>query len=91
MIIERFSQEKIDAVGERFRTKGRMLPEGVTYLTSWMEETGERCFQIMEACHSDQLGVWIACWDDLVEFEVIPVETSDEYWAKRPTSRHKTS
>jgi hypothetical protein len=80
MVIERFKNAA--AVGERFKVCGRMLPERVVYQTSWMEETGARCFQIMEAASLAALQVWIARWDDLVEFEIVPVVTSTEFWAR---------
>ena len=83
MVIEHFRNGDAGAVGERFREKGRMMPEGVTYHASWMDSATARCFQIMEAPHSELLESWIRNWDDLVEFEVIPVVTSAEYWAER--------
>ena len=54
--------------------------EGVTYQASWMEASGARCFQIMEAPNLEALNVWIGHWSDLVEFEVTPVLTSADYW-----------
>jgi hypothetical protein len=82
MVIEHFKQGNSEAVGARFKTKGRMLPEGVTYHVSWMETSGVRCFQIMEAPSLDALSVWISRWNDLVEFEVMPVLTSADYWSR---------
>jgi hypothetical protein len=66
------------------KPRGRMLPEGVTYQASWMEPTGGRCFQIMEAPSLDALNVWVERWDDLAAFEIIPVVTSAEFWANLP-------
>ena len=82
MVIERFRQGNAEAVGARFKVSGRMLPAGVTYLASWMDTTGARCFQIMEAPDLDALSPWVRCWDDLVEFEIVPVLTSADYWAR---------
>jgi len=82
MVIERFLQGDATAVGERFKARGRMLPPGVTYHASWMEITGSRCFQIMEAPDLEALTPWVRSWDDLVEFEIIPVLTSSDYWAR---------
>ena len=82
MVIERFKGGDPDPVGERFRTHGRMLPEGVEYKSSWMETTGALCFQIMEAPNQDSLNEWVERWEDLVEFEVVPVLTSSDFWAK---------
>jgi hypothetical protein len=85
MVIEHFKQGNPRPIAERFKSKGRMLPEGVRYHASWVDSTGARCFQIMEARHLQLLDAWIACWDDLVDFEVIPVMTSADFWA-RPQS-----
>jgi Domain of unknown function (DUF3303) len=82
MIIERFKDGKTAAIGERFERKGRMLPAGVIYHASWVDVTGARCFQIMEAPHRESIDDWIRCWDDLVDFEIFPVLTSAEFWAK---------
>jgi hypothetical protein len=81
MIIENFKD--VAAIGERFRIKGRMLPEGVKYLASWVEPGGQRCFELMEAQHEESLRPWLAAWDDLTDFEVVPVVTSAEFWAAR--------
>lgn len=83
MIIEHFASEKMDAMADRFRLHGRMLPDGVYYHASWIEENGSRCYQIMEAPARALLDQWIAKWNDLVDFEVVPVLTSAEFWARR--------
>lgn len=83
MVIERFKDGNAVAVGQRFREKGRMLPERVVYHQSWVDETGARCFQIMEAPRREFLGEWVKQWDDLVEFEIVPVLTSADFWAKK--------
>jgi hypothetical protein len=81
MVIERFKHGDARSVGERFRHCGRMLPDGLAYHASWVDLAGSRCFQIMEAPHRDLLNTWVGRWDDLVEFEVIPVQTSDDFWS----------
>ena len=81
MVIERFKHGDAKAVGERFRRLGRMLPEGVTCHASWVDAQSARCFQIMEALDRQALNPWIAAWQDLVDFEIIPVEASAEFWA----------
>jgi hypothetical protein len=80
MVIEHLKPENRTAIGERFRREGRMLPEGVTYHASWMETNGARCYQVMEAATRELLDVWVARWSDLVDFEIVPVKTSAEYW-----------
>jgi Protein of unknown function (DUF3303) len=81
MVVERFKTAGTELVRERFSSEGRMLPEGVTYHQSWMASTGDRCFQLMEASSYDLLLPWIARWDDLVDFEVVPVMSSAEFWS----------
>jgi len=80
MVIERFKQDAT-LVGERFRQSGRMLPDGVVYHASWVEPEGGRCFQIMGAPHPELLTRWTNHWDDLVDFEIVSVVTSTEFWA----------
>lgn len=81
MVIETFKDGDAKAVGKRFRQKGRMLPDGVKYHASWMELGGARCFQVMEAADLTLIEQWMAQWKDLVEFEVVRVETSVEFWS----------
>jgi hypothetical protein len=81
MVIEHFKDGDVQGIGERFRQSGRMLPEGVIYLASWVDSLNARCFQIMEAPDRESLNPWTAAWDDLVDFEVAPVQTSTEFWA----------
>ena len=82
MVIERFKHGDTKLVEERFRREGRMLPEGVTYHASWVDSSGTRCFQLMEARHPQSLSTWVSRWDDLVDFEIVPVLTSAEFWSK---------
>lgn len=83
MVIEHFKGGNAAAVGERFKQKGRMLPEGVIYHTSWVDAPAARCFQVMEAPQRQLLNDWVERWRDLVDFEIIPVVTSSEYWSKQ--------
>jgi Protein of unknown function (DUF3303) len=83
MVIEYYGEGVLARVGERFRSKGRMLPADVTYLASWLEPSGARCFQLMEAPGESALQPWIDAWSDLVRFEVAAVETSADFWKKR--------
>ena len=82
MVIERFKNGDIKAIGERFARDGRMLPPGVTYHVSWVDAEGGRCFQIMEADSVESLVEWVRGWEDLLEFEIVPVVTSAEFWSK---------
>lgn len=82
MVIETFKSGNAKAVGERFEQKGRMLPDGVMYHASWMEMRGKKCFQLMEAADLALIGKWASHWRDLVDFEIILVQTSAEFWSK---------
>ena len=63
MVIEHFHEGAAPEVYKRFRENGRMMPDGLNYVASWIEPTFRRCYQVME-------------WDDLMDFETIPVVTS---------------
>lgn len=89
MVIETFRNGNATAVGERFNQKGRMLPEGVRYQASWVDRKRMRCFQIMEAPNPAAIDEWVKRWRDLVDFEVIPIETSAEFWAEVDSSQRK--
>ncbi|MGH7244268.1 MAG: DUF3303 domain-containing protein [Phycisphaerales bacterium] len=91
MVIECFKPGKGDEVGLRFKTQGRMMPEGVAYEGSWLEPTSGKCFQVMEASTKAQIDEWISHWDDLVDFEVIPVVTSAEYWKLKESAAQSKS
>lgn len=78
MVIEHFRPGCAPKVYQRFRERGRMAPEGLRYLASWVDHSFERCFQVMEADDEALLGQWTANWSDLVEFEIVPVRTSAE-------------
>ena len=73
MVIERFRNGDAAAVYERFREHGRMLPDGLKYVDSWTEATFDRCFQLMECEDPSLFEQWVSRWQDLVEFEIVPV------------------
>jgi len=76
MVIERFKNRDARAVYERFDAKGRMMPEGLRYVASWVESDFNRCFQVMECDDEKLLHQWIGHWCDLVDFELVPVRSS---------------
>jgi len=78
MVIESFRNGDAKAVYCRFQERGRMLPEGLTYIDSWTDATFERCFQLMECEDQRLLQEWVSRWQDLVEFEIVPVVSSKE-------------
>lgn len=78
MVIERYRNGDAAAVYARFRERGRMAPEGVRYVDSWVTRDLTTCYQVMECERRETLEPWIAAWSDLVEFEVVPVVSSAE-------------
>ena len=74
MVIEKFKPGCFEAVYERFNLKGRMLPEGLHYLNSWVNQEQQICFQLMETNEEQLFALWIKNWADLTDFEVIPID-----------------
>jgi len=75
MIIEHFREGPVP-VYRRFREKGRMAPEGLRYVNSWVTTDLNKCYQVMECENPDLIRQWIQNWEDLADFEIIPVVTS---------------
>ena len=78
MVVERFKNRDAVPVYERFRERGRLAPDGLIYVSSWVDEDMSQCFQLMETDERALLDQWIANWKDLVDFDVFPVITSAE-------------
>ena len=90
MVIERFRDHAAAiAVYGRFREKGRMLPAGLKYLNSWVEDNGSRCFQLMECNDVRLFKEWTLHWNDLVDFEIVPVHTSKDAAARFESGESK--
>ena len=77
-VTERYRDGDAVPVYRRFRDHGRMTPDGVEYVASWVTDDLSTCFQVMEAESREALDEWIDRWADLVDFEVVPVITSAE-------------
>ena len=78
MVIERFKNRDAVAVYRRSREQGRIMPEGLKYVGSWIEANFDRCFQLMECDDPRLFQQWVVRWQDLIEFEIIPVVPSQE-------------
>ncbi len=76
MVIETFKER--EEIYHRLAEKGRMMPDGLNYVSSWIETDFKKCFQLMETEDVKLFNEWMANWNDLVEFEIIPVMTSKE-------------
>ena len=78
MVVEHFKNKDAVPVYRRFRECGRMAPPGLMYVSSWVDQKLERCYQLMETEDRTLLDQWIANWSDITDFEVVPVMTSKE-------------
>ena len=78
MVVENFRNGDARPVYRRFRDCGRLAPEGLTYVSSWVTEDLTRCYQVMETAERSLLDQWIASWSDIVDFEVYSVITSKD-------------
>ena len=91
MVIEKYKNK--EAVYKRFREKGRMMPEGVSYVNSWVSEDGNTCYQINEAQNEELLYEWSSNWNDVTDFAFIPVinsqEMSDKMANKQTTTNYE--
>lgn len=76
MIIEHFKNGDAKPVYRRFHNSGRLAPEDLSYVSSWVDETMQHCFQLMETNNRKLIDEWISNWNDIIEFEVFPVITS---------------
>ena len=78
MVVETFRNQDAKSAYRRFRDKGRLMPEGLTFVGSWTAADLSRCFLIMECEDITRLQQWVAAWSDLVEFEIVPVVAGNE-------------
>ena len=78
MVVEHFKGQDALPVYRRFQERGRLAPEGLIYISSWVDERFHRCFQLMETDDRNFLDQWMDNWNDIVDFEVFPVMTSQE-------------
>ena len=81
VVIERFRTGQAAQIYDRLRRRGRMMPDGVQYVNSWVDTDFSRCFQVMEAPDQKSLDAWMAEWSDLVDFECVPVYSGAEAFA----------
>jgi hypothetical protein len=76
MVVEHFKDAP--AIYRRLREKGRMMPEGLEYVSSWIDVDLKICWQLMQAEDASLFQRWIDNWKDLMDFEIVPVRTSAE-------------
>ena len=78
MVVERFKEGAAPEIYRRFREKGRMMPAGLEYISSWIDDDLTMCWQLMQTDVPALFDRWTENWDDLMEFEIIPVRASAE-------------
>jgi hypothetical protein len=78
MVIEHFRDGDAVSVYRRFGERGRMAPDGLRYVASWVDTGFARCYQVMETDDARLLDAWMDNWRDLIDFEMVPVRTSAE-------------
>ena len=76
MVIERYKNRDARSVYLRFKEKGRMMPDGLQYVGSWVEDNFDRCFQLMECEDPALFQQWTSHWEDLADFEIVHVVSS---------------
>jgi hypothetical protein len=78
MVIERFKEGDAPQIYQRLRDKGRMMPEGLEYVSSWIDLDFKICYQLMRTENASLFSRWTDAWKDLMDFEIVPVRTSAE-------------
>jgi hypothetical protein len=78
MVIEKFRNQDARSVYRRFRERGRLMPDGITFVNSWVQADLSRCFQVVECDDVTLLQKWVAEWQDLIDFEIVPVVAGRE-------------
>lgn len=78
MVIERFKDGAAPEIYRRFHEQGRMMPDGLEYLSSWISQDLKTCWQLMQTDNHEKFEQWSRNWNDLMEFEIVPVRTSAE-------------
>lgn len=87
MVIENFRPGKVREIYRRLAESGRQMPAGLTYVGSWITDDLTRCYQVMECNDREILADWMSHWADLMDFEVVPVVSSDEAKARALQSK----
>jgi hypothetical protein len=78
MVYERFKNGGAPEIYRRLQEKGRMMPEGLEYVSSWIDVDLTQCYQLMRTDDATLFPLWTDNWKDLMEFEIVPVRTSAE-------------
>ena len=74
MVVENYKEGCFEKIYERYNSKGRLLPEDLHFLNSWVNKEKNICFQLMESNDSTLFSIWFKEWEDLVDFELYPID-----------------
>ena len=74
MVVEKYKKDCFDKVYERYNNKGRMFPEGLYFLNSWVNQDNAICFQLMESNSEGLFYEWFQNWNDLIDFDLYPID-----------------
>jgi hypothetical protein len=74
IMVERYKEGCFDAIYERYNSQGRMFPDGLHYLNSWVSKDKNICFQLMESNNIELFYTWFQNWEDLIDFELFPID-----------------
>ena len=74
MVVEKYKEGCCEKIYERYNSKGRLLPEGLHFLNSWVDKERNICFQLMESNDPELFSIWFKRWEDLVDFELYPID-----------------
>jgi hypothetical protein len=74
MVVENYKEGCFENIYERYNSEGRLLPEGLNFSNSWVNKEKNICFQLMEANDPELFYVWFEKWNDLVDFELYPID-----------------
>jgi len=78
MVIEKFHEGKVPSLYRRLEERGRLMPDSLEYINSWIDADVQTCYQVMQTDSEQKLLEWIDNWKDLMDFEIVPVITSAE-------------
>jgi len=78
MVVEHFKAGAASEIYRRAKDQGRMMPEGLEYVSSWVDLEFKTCYQLMRTDDASLFNAWTRRWNDLVDFEIVPVRTSAE-------------
>jgi len=74
IVVEKFKPNCLEKNNALWNKKGRMLPEGLYYLNSWVNKEQRICFQLMETNNPELFDEWTNTWKAFTNFEIFPID-----------------